>query len=427
VIVLVQLLHILVLWLLKFVPTPEFFVYPYLASNGWIPYLEIVDHHFPGLSFWPINFWNLGFTNIVSFKILLILVVLWQSTWIYKINKNIWAVVAYSIWQPFFEGTMLWYDLFIPVFTLPGFWAIISQHYFLAGVSLGLAVLIKQNVLLLAFFVAGYLVFTLKSKSFRPILKFVTGLSLPLIGLMLYVVHTQILEPFWYWNVVFNLSTYASLAAKAPTQAEFIKLVMPVVLVVVSLRFVKEKHIYGWFLFSLLGGLTRFGLGHFQPGLPFFAIIVGESWKKIAKWRWILVIISILWVGKNLWHPETFGQTQFFDTKTLELVSYIKNRTQEGDNIYLLGPQPHIYALTETLPSGGIFSFPMPWLLQKTETQLLSNLKDNPPSLVVYDLESRVDGQYLSTTASSLVEYVKGTEFQLIDQLGSYQIYAYRN
>ena len=53
--------------MLNFRIDPEFFVYPYLVQNSLKPYTQIIDQHFPGGFFLPINFATLGFTTPDSF------------------------------------------------------------------------------------------------------------------------------------------------------------------------------------------------------------------------------------------------------------------------------------------------------------------------------------------------------------------------
>ncbi len=54
------LIHIFITFKLIFFPYPELFIYPYLTNHGLLPYKQILDQHFPGLMFLPINFNNLG-------------------------------------------------------------------------------------------------------------------------------------------------------------------------------------------------------------------------------------------------------------------------------------------------------------------------------------------------------------------------------
>src|SRR3989339_1236932 len=59
----ILLIHALVITRLIYFPYPEFFIYPYLTNHGLKPYSQILDQHFPGLMFLPVNLNNLGMTT----------------------------------------------------------------------------------------------------------------------------------------------------------------------------------------------------------------------------------------------------------------------------------------------------------------------------------------------------------------------------
>ena len=69
ILVLILITHVFILTKLVFFPYPELFIYPYLTNHGLKPYSQILDQHFPGLMFLPINFDNLGMNNEVSARI----------------------------------------------------------------------------------------------------------------------------------------------------------------------------------------------------------------------------------------------------------------------------------------------------------------------------------------------------------------------
>ena len=54
------IIHVFILTKLIYFPYPELFIYPYLTNQGLKPYQQILDQHFPGLMFLPLNLDNLG-------------------------------------------------------------------------------------------------------------------------------------------------------------------------------------------------------------------------------------------------------------------------------------------------------------------------------------------------------------------------------
>ena len=206
-IIALQLLHALILWILEFAPYPELFIYPYLASSGFLPYRDILDQHFPGLMFFPLNFFSLGFRDPLSFKLLLILVVTLTSVWIYKISRSRLGGLFYVLWQPFFEGNQLWLDIFLPIFTLPAFYFFQLQKWFLTGLFLGLGVVFKQTLVPLVAFVGLTL---LLRRRFSALVKFSAAVLLPSLLMRLYFYKLGILGDFWFWTIKFNLSVFAA-------------------------------------------------------------------------------------------------------------------------------------------------------------------------------------------------------------------------
>lgn len=125
----VIVVHIFLLGRLIFFPYPEMFVYSYLTDQGLLPYKQIIDQHFPGLMFFPVNFATLGMSTpqaarLWQFGIVVITQILLFITARRLLNSDKWALVPnvfYLLWQPFFEGYVLWIDNFIPLLLLPAF------------------------------------------------------------------------------------------------------------------------------------------------------------------------------------------------------------------------------------------------------------------------------------------------------------------
>src|SRR3990170_6955059 len=85
----ILLIHTLILTKLIFFPYPELFIYPYLTNHGLKPYTQILDQHFPGLMFLPVNFDNLGVNDEYIARIWLIAVVVITQLLLFLISKEI--------------------------------------------------------------------------------------------------------------------------------------------------------------------------------------------------------------------------------------------------------------------------------------------------------------------------------------------------
>lgn len=421
--ILLFLLHAVILWVLEFYPYPELFVYPYLTSSGLLPYQSIWDQHFPGLLFFPVNFFSLGFTDPVSFKSLLLLVVVSQSLLVYKISRSRLAVVVYLLWQPFFEGNQLWLDTFLGLFTLPAWLWFRSKKWWWAGLFLGMGVVFKQTLIPVVA-LAGWSI--LNQRDVRGLIKFSLAALLPSALMLVYFYRLGVGDAFWYWTVRFNLGPYAAAGRLTPTWGQAVKLALPLATIgYVFFRVKSSRMVIGWLIASIIGGLPRFGFIHLQPAVPFFALATAglARHKKLAAG---FVLLSLLWLGYFYSRQGNWLETHFFDPGVAQLAAAISSRTRPGEEIFLLGVQPHLYALTRTLPTGRTFVFQFPWFLQVRGREILAALTANPPRVVVYDSASRIDGQNLSDYADYLVEYV-ARRYQPVDRVGSAIVYEYRD
>jgi hypothetical protein len=425
----VQLLHLLYLWVLEFIPNPEFFIYPYLASSGWLPYRNIIDQHFPGLWLLPVNFFTIGFNNPTSYKVLLLLVVLIQSVFLVWLARKLfprtrvalYTVLFFAVWQPFFAGSNLWIDLFLPLFTLPAFYFTVRKNWLLTGLFLGLGLLFKQNLVVLLL-VPLYFIFK-SPNPWKKLLDMVFGIILPWIPVILFIRANNLWPDFYYWTVVFNLTVYPKLSALAPSVTDLIKIIFPLGLAVAAFIRLRKtgKFIYLifiWSLLSVIASLSRFDLDHFQPAVPFLCLGLGiwaDSLK--PKFRYLLIGLSVFW---SLWltlRHQPLLQTAYFDKNFSTEISEIKKLTRPGDVIFVLGSQPILYSSTGTFPPDNYFAFSLPWYFSGNINKNIYNLFVDPPKLVVFDPESSVDGRNISQYAPALIKYIK-LGYHQVDMIG---------
>jgi hypothetical protein len=251
-------------------------------------------------------------------------------------------------------------------------------------------------------------------------------LAFPGAILIFYLVKNHIFTDFWYWTVTFNLTTYRQLGSLSPSLRQLIKVAPPVLLLLFTTYKNTNKHLrvlISWMVLSIIAGLSRFDLQHLQPAIAYFVIIVGLGISRKNTWfRLVVIAVSVIWTGTSFVHQGRWLQTHYFDPDTLRLIQEIKMTTTEGDKIFLLGTQPHVYALTQTLPPGNIFSFHLPWLLLVNQDKLLAGLKNDPVKLVVVDESANI-----GVNGAKLIEYVK-TNYHQVNSVGTNVIYyANRN
>ena len=278
--------HIFLLTKIFFFPYPELFVYSYLTKVGLVPYKQIFDQHFPGIMFFPVNLASLGVDTIFEARILHLGIIVIAHILLFLIGKtllksNLLALsgnLLYLVWQPFFEGYVLWIDLLVAPILLLSFLLLTNKKYFYSGLFIGIALLFKQVLVPLIFFVCLFLFVDNLRQGFsksKHFLSFLLGLTTSVMLLVLWITNLKIWKEFVYWSLTFNLTTFAQMGRKYPNFHEIIKSLPIFGLGIFSLLFILRKKksnfiILGlFFIGSLVFAYARFDFIHLQPALPF--------------------------------------------------------------------------------------------------------------------------------------------------------------
>lgn len=437
--VIILALHSFILTRLLFFPYPELFVYPYLTNKGLIPYKQIFDQHFPGLLFLPINLNNLGMTTPETARIWLVGIVLLTQLLIFFISKKIYlntklslfACVFYLIWQPFLEGYVLWIDNFLPLFLLPAFYFLYfgltrrkNLNLFLAGLFLGICILFKQMAIPLSAML--FLVLVFYHQPVRTLTFYLIGLiPIPLL-LIIYFVMIQDFKEFFYWTVVFNLTTFVIYGKKLPSLSGLIKIIGIYSPIIFFPKLKDQKLIVILLVFifgSLSGDFARFDFVHFQTSLPFIAILSTGLCLRTLNYkifRWLILIyiaMTCFWLV-SFYKGHLSSQIMFFDSQTYQIAFEIKKRSSTNDEIFILGPPPHLYQISDRIPAGRIFVFQFPWFLRVSQDKFLQALKSSQPKLIVRDNSVVIEGNSVTSFASDLESYIN-QNYIIINRIGT--------
>jgi len=437
----VVIIHILILLNSIFLPYPELFIYPYLTNIGLAPYAQILDQHFPGIMFFPINLANLGFTTPDRFRLLQIAIVIFVHLMLNKIafkisNSARLALVAnllFLLFHPFLEGGVLWIDNFLPLLLLPLFYLLTNvltkKKAFIVGVLIASTVLLKQVAIVLAIILAFYILFFRKKEQVSIV--FVSGVFVITGILVLYVFQKNILNDFIYWTGTFNLTTYARMGRKYATFREFLAIgvvYIPALLVSVYGLLSRRKTLCllsVFFITGLLYSYARFDYVHLQPSLPFAILLLISAFrvtpKKTLESVFILYLIPVVWVSSRFYSTSFKNEVRFFGNSEYKVADKVSELTNENDPIFMFGTLPHMYQMTKTRPPGDVFVFQFPWFMSVAEARVLDGLKVDPPKVVVQQKSASIDN-------SSLFEYMKGIEeyisenYEKIDEVEDIEI-----
>lgn len=419
-------IQILILSKLIFFPYPELFVYPYLTNNGLVPYRDILDQHFPGLMFLPINLDNLGMTTPEVARLWQFGIVLATQVLLFLIvrklfGSNLKALISnflFLIWQPFFEGWVLWIDSFLPLLLLPAFYFTYQgdregkpKDLFWAGLFFGLSILFKQVVIPLS--VLTLILLFLRSKRRKNIIWFILGVIPVPILMTLYYSLKGDLNDFLYWTVVFNLTTFSEFGRKAPFLSGLLRVTAVfgfAALALFNKRFRKETFWLVVFLIgSLLSAYARFDFVHFQPALPFAimlsTIAIFWGWKS-AKYLVLFYLFGTLFLLSTFFKGHVGNKIFFFDDEVSQVAAITSELTNPGDKIFVYGTLPHLYQLTKTLPPGNVFVFHFPWFMKVAEDRVLQGIVHDKPKLIVTDRSVEIEGSRLTDFSPKINEYL---------------------
>lgn len=436
----ILLFHTFIFTKLIYFPYPELFVYPYLTNHGLKPYAQILDQHFPGLLFLPINLDNLGMNTpeIARFWSIAIvfvthLMLFFISSKIFKSKfKAIFVNIFYLVWQPFFEGWVLWIDNFLPLLLLPAFYFLYNKRLFITGLMLGFAVIFKQTIIPLAVFVLFYIFYL--TRDFNVSLRYLLGLFIPVSLVVLYFTGIGVFADFWYWTVIFNLTTYAQFGRGGePTMAHFFRVLLVFGTPLLIIKKIKSREVQILFIFligALLGLSTRFDFVHFQPALPFALLATVYGFRLLkGGWKWVVTGVYgliLVWWLIIFYKGHISDRIIAFDSNTKEIAYKISQLTNSGEKIFVFGEAPHLYQMSETLPAGDIFVFQSPWFLKIAEGRILEGLKRDKPRIVISNKTVTVEDQRIIDFAADIDQYIN-QNYQKIDSVGTTDILRRRD
>lgn len=436
--------HVFILSRLIFFPYPEMFIYSYLTDQGLLPYTQIFDQHFPGLMFFPINFATLGMTTpeaarIWQYGIVAITQVLLFFTARRFFKSSKWALISsvlYVLWQPFFEGYVLWIDSFIPLFLISAFYFLSKREkseadFFLAGSLLGISLIFKQVVFPLIILSSAYLL--LRKTKKKMLIWFGVGISIPVTLLLLYILIIGVWKDFYFWTFTFNITTFADMGRKYASLGELGKSGLVFGLALIALiyelskkRLTNSKMALGvFFLGSLIFAYARFDFVHLQPALPFAVLLTALFIKEVSRDRLKLVgftyLIATFAVVIPFYKVYLGNRNVFFGDFERKLVEKVHEHAKQGEVIFTLGTTPHLYQLTKTLPPGDVFVFQFPWFMVEAEDKILEGLMSNHPRVIARDPSATTGGVNLIQYMPKINQFVD-ENYKIVDEVENTEI-----
>lgn len=393
--------HLLILSLLQFTAWPEMVSFPYFINSGFVLYKDLV-HAYPPLlvsilavlyKTFGYGIWVLKFLAWGSFLVNDILIFILLKKFTKNINLSLSGVLVYAILQPVLEGNMVWPDLLIIPFLLLTFLFLFNRKYFFAGISIGLAILIKQTGI---FYIgiSGIWLLVYERKNLKNILNYVSGILIITLPFLILLIRQNALNDFVNWTIIYPSKYWTKFPGYVqlfPTLREniiLLVLVLPLAFLIIksSKKIFSDKIfllLFGFLLAGIAGVYPRFSFFHLQSGLAFFVILIFYLVAKARMNYKYLLIIPVLILIINF-KSLTFGGNRFWN-EDLILGQKIESETASNRPIYLLGLNSDLYTFSNRLPN-------KPWLdnfgwyleIPNVQESVIKSFMENPPSTIFW-------------------------------------------
>ncbi len=401
--------HWILLQSITFTAWPEMLSYPYLISQGFTFYKDVVipypplliillEYYFKFAGFSPLSLQWFTWCELLVTDLIIGLCFI-------QVLKNIklsfLALAAYVVCQSVLDGNMLWFDIFLvfplSIMVLAMLRWMNTQNRIWLGivvVSFLMATMIKQTAILYGLPILFIYYKTAKKSILNDGLMSLVLLILTWGTLLTVLLFQGSLTDFWRWNFWYPLTSWS----KFPGYVDF-QITRKQSLILISLTTILGTSLLGrwrllhssqfWFfmislVIALLSVYPRFSFFHLQPALFFTFILIVESLsflKPTQKYGVIIgvILVSLVIVGLQWKFVYHSGELRFRND------GQIQSLVRPGQTIFLLGPYSSNYVYSATLP-------PKPWVdtfgwyqeIPGVQEEVLRGWSMQKPELIVW-------------------------------------------
>ncbi len=397
------LFHLILIFIGGYFLSPEFTVYPYLTSHGFIPYINLIDQHLPIIFFGPFSLPLWLVANRTILLGLFITLLLATDTFFYlairQTRQPLFFTFTFIIFSWFFGGNFFWLSTFITFFlSLFLFLKIYSPKsiQFILGFLIGLIFLIKPTLL------PGLSLLLFYSNLTNPFI--LTGFLSPIVVTLLYLIKLDALDSFYNLIFTFNTNYYVPFAHQLPNQRQ---LLLVLLAFIIPLYFLIQKNkksllISLLFLTLIYPRFEYLHLGPFVLLLTYFVANLKLNPIQIS----ILTLVTALFFSFSLIKLKNYRYGDFYFNE--EIVQANKNvKNLPGQNLLILGGSELIYPLSGKTPPE-IYIPPLPWYFAVSEyqNQFLSSLAKTKTPILYYPSAS-VDNQPITAYTDFLIKILE--------------------
>lgn len=427
---LLLIFHLSLLSQLIFTAWPEMLSYPYLYSQGFTLYKDFIMPYPPGLILLlGVVFNYFGFNPMVLKNLTWFLILIVDVSLFYllkEVTKNsktsLLFLFIFIILQSLLDGNMLWFDFALVIPLLLSLWFGLKKNFFLVGLFLMLAILIKQTAVV---YILGFLglLWILGEKRIQETLITIGGGTVLMVPLIIYLILTDSLIPFWNWTIFYPLTEwskfpgYVQMTLNLKQIIFLLILIFPVAGVFFNFpRILKEKKIPILLIFivsALIAIYPRFSYFHLQPVLPFLILLAAEIYillKPKIKVIYISLVLMTLATISFFVGPDVWGQRiRFYDIEDQEMIADVKLTATGEREIFLQGLYSSIYVFSGTIPPKN-WSDNFGWYLEIPGVQewVLQGFEEEPPNTIFW--RQPQDGRWYDLGTyqpQKMTEYIK--------------------
>jgi len=386
---------------LKYTAWPEMLLWPYMMIQGLLPYKDIAIAHTPHLVIDLAIFFKIFGVGVLQLKIYTWLLIIFTDLVVYWVSNKLWnrkvAIVStfsFVILQIFFDGNGLWFDSLLAPFSVLLFYLVSKKNYLWTGIVWAVMFLTKQTAVWFLLPIA-WQVAKNEERKMKNLIKYVYGVSIVLGSFLLLLFTFNLLPSFYTWAVNFGIFILpgAQGQIQLPDLKNLIVAGFPFVVFVPFLLNKKNRNLnlLAWVIAGVMGTYPRFEYFHFQPAIPFLAIIIaivvtGVKQNKLIKAFLIFYTLGSVYLFANYFMRNWREGTRFLEADVVDVVSYVRNNTHENEKIFVLNWWDNIYPLTGTLPATDPWVPQLPWYqdLPGVQEKEVENLRATKPKLILF-------------------------------------------
>ena len=411
---------------------PRMILQPWLVQNGLVLYQNMGDQHMMLLPLLLAPLRLLVPDGLQLAKLVLVALISLSTLLTFLAARHIagWlggllAALFFVAWSPVFTFGKLWHETFLaPLYLLllicydPSAPRRSVKRLLGLGIIGGIALVTKQHaaIVFAAFLfwnaLTGWRACRSKEEILREMGLMIVGAALPFLAFIIYqYARAGTLQSFWYWTVIYNLtSDYGTLAAHSPTAAEIQLIASSFLLVPAAVVYLIDQKRQGDTLWLSLGwGLVllvtssltaypRFEMFHFQAALPALAwlsavplamalrsripgrsLAVGMTVTLLAFWLAIAALayqpVAKAGQARKIWEYSDL----------VPLAAEVREQIGPQDCIYIFPNDEataNLYYLTGCMPRFWIFSYPW-YMVDPVKQRILTELEEDSPPWVV--------------------------------------------